>query len=75
MIFELHKLEIRHVRTELVEHSHGRESAHAVEELVCNKCGILVADKHYGFGSNFREVALELRLRTLEHNLFILATR
>ncbi len=64
-----HRIKAEFVRYETVEHSHGRESAHVVERLVCDTCGVLEDNKHYGYD---RRDYPEVRLREIEHNLDVL---
>jgi len=61
-----HRLKAEVVRYETVEYSHGRELAHVVELLVCESCGMLEDEKHYGYDAG------EVRLREMEHNLDVL---
>jgi len=67
-----HRLKAEVVRHETVEYSHGRESSHVVERLVCDICGVLEDEKHYGYDDNYPGQVSEVRLREMEHNLDVL---
>jgi len=68
-----HRLTAEFVRYETVEHSHGRESSYVVERLVCDTCGVLEDDKHYGYDRRDQHGQVsEVRLREMEHNLDVL---